>query len=88
MTVVQPTFVQPIKTTNDVNGNSRRAYVVYGLRTDDMGSFLQVVDVVQDYYGGPAWIKTLPAAEAITVAPAEYRRFLKMCAMMTEAHSR
>lgn len=87
MTVVQPIFVQPIKTSNDVNGNSRRAYVIYGLRTDDIRS-LQIVDVVQDYYGGPQWIKSLPAAEAITVAPAEYRRFLKMCAMMTEAHSR
>lgn len=65
MSTDKPTFVQRIRTTNDVNGNPRRLWIGYR----STGAVMSVVD---EGYGGRPWpnaIELMP----VDVGPGEYR---------------
>lgn len=77
---------QHLKTTNDSNGNPRRLYVVYEASVSDAyaNRFAEVVQVVDEGYGGTAWLDTyhnprnIPMVElpSINISVAEYREWL------------
>jgi len=69
-------MVQHIGTTNDTNGNPRRAWVY----TDHNGRVVDVVD--EGYSGRPAILRTDPGAIVempyMSVTPKCYRNYVKM----------
>lgn len=67
-----------VSTKNDVNGNPRRAYIVNKVH-GEYAERLAVID--EDYWGMQALRKQYPDAillQEIEVAPAEYRKWIKV----------
>ena len=62
-------FIQHLRSTNDINGNPRRVFVLY----DNNGNIIKTID--EGYRGFPVEGKGLKHLSSIKVIPAEYRAF-------------
>ena len=65
----KPKYIQHLRTTNDINGNPRRVFVLY----DENGDIVKTID--EGYRGFPREYRSLKQLPQIEVLPKEYRAF-------------
>ena len=65
-----------INAGNDVNGNTRRAMLVFGL-DDEYPSVAILCDVIEEHYNYPDWVRELPYVGQFHVPVRRYRAYLK-----------
>lgn len=69
------THCQNLKSTNDVNGNPRRLWVIYDARKDPAFP----IEVINEGYGGePEECRSLIHLTPVRVSPKEHKVWLKM----------
>ena len=81
---MEPTAYLEINAGNDVNGNPRRAAVIYGFRHHDDHDMTTatVLDVIDEGYEGyPAWVRQLGYLGQFPVSVRMYRAYLKRAAV-------
>lgn len=66
-----PVLYQHVRANNDVNGNPRRAFIVYAAD----GTVLDVID--EGYAGPPAWLRELHQLPTFSVTVTEYKNWLR-----------
>jgi hypothetical protein len=67
----KPVAYQHLRAKNDVNGNPRRLFVVYG----PGGEVLEVID--EGYRGWPVHLRDIAQLPTFDITPTEYRQWLR-----------
>jgi hypothetical protein len=81
---MEPTAYLEINAGNDVNGNPRRAAVIYELtpNEDGSGAVAMLLDVIDEGYEGyPRWVRSLAYLGSFRVSVKEYKAYLKRAAV-------
>jgi hypothetical protein len=75
---IEPRVYLEVNAGNDVNGNPRRAAVVFGL-TEHGAHLVDVID--EGYEGYPEWVRRLRYLGQFHVPVKRYRAYLKQAAV-------
>jgi hypothetical protein len=73
-------IVQHMRAKNDVNGNPRRVYVVYGRldSNDTERRYLDIVDVYDGRNGEPKEIQHIAKIPEAEITPKDYRQYIEL----------
>jgi hypothetical protein len=77
---ITPTCMMEINAGNDVNGNSRRAALVFGF-DPEYPTVAVLLDVVEERYNYPEWVRVLPYLGQFPVPVRRYKAYLKRAAV-------